>query len=677
MGNCARGPPKQTKQTPVVKTGEYVKAFPKPILVSTDSSPTSNGVLWKVFTELDTQDEADMIALAGFFQVLSESTLVKAVDMGSDVSEATSDDVGRGGQGQHELLEHHIDPREKITLKIALDIIDCFRRGGKLQTLTVHKVLRDTYFMLKQFPNIRHANTTGADQKVTVVGDLHGQLTDLLYIIDAIGPPSDTNKIIFNGDFVDRGPASLQVTLILFALQLAAPEHIFLNRGNHEDASICCVYGFMKECLAAYDEITFSMFVEVFRHLPLATIIDSQVIVLHGGLFSQSGVSLEDLMAADRKMYSLDKSSMTPSQFQSSSPEKSPQTDDDAKRQHYLIELVTEMLWSDPQPIEGRLPNPRGEGIIFGTEPTIEFLKTNDLRLIVRSHECVRSGFDQPFEGDGKDLLCTIFSASNYAGSGNHGAFMTFTTCAEDKGSNEVRPLDHITERNSEHVGATTDAMHKLYYTVHSYGGDTEEEEQDLQDTTRASLANLILRKKEPLRKAFEAEDAAKTGEVPMEVFAKVMEDVTQIHVEWRLLLPLLLPGRSEGIMVDYNQLLGGFQLQLEGISTAGKEQNRACFDGLYVNRRELEAMFAFFDKDNDGSISRAEFRQGCEALNAHLPAESQLTGLERVMDLLDFDRSGTIEVTEFFEGFRFMDLRDGKEDGKINIPIKSAAAKT
>jgi hypothetical protein len=28
-------------------------------------------VQWKVFSELDTQDEADMIALAGFFQTLS------------------------------------------------------------------------------------------------------------------------------------------------------------------------------------------------------------------------------------------------------------------------------------------------------------------------------------------------------------------------------------------------------------------------------------------------------------------------------------------------------------------------------------------------------------------------------------------------------------------------------
>jgi Ca2+-binding EF-hand superfamily protein/diadenosine tetraphosphatase ApaH/serine/threonine PP2A family protein phosphatase len=403
----------------------------------------------------------------------------------------------------------------------------------------------------------------------------------------------------------------------------------------------------------------------------------NQVIVLHGGLFSQPGVSLEDLMAADRKIYSLDKSNMMPNQFQSSSPEKSPQTDDDAERQYYLIQLVTEMLWSDPQPIEGRLPSPRGEGIIFGVEPTIEFLRTNDLRLIVRSHECVRCGFDQPFVEEGKELLCTIFSASNYAGSGNHGAFMMFTTCAEAEGSQEVKPLDHLTEQKSAHVGASTDAMHKLYYTVHSYGGNDQEEEQDLRDTTRASLANLILRKKESLRRAFEAEDVAKRGEVSVDVFAKVMEEVTQIHVEWLLLLPLLLPGRSEGTMVDYNQLLGGFQLQLEGISTASNEQNRACFDGLYVNRRELEAMFAFFDRDKNGSISRDEFRQGCEALNAHLPAESHLTGLERVMDLLDFDRSGTIEVAEFFEGFRFMDLRDGKEDGKINISTKSAAATT
>jgi hypothetical protein len=41
-----------------------------------------------------------------------------------------------------------------------------------------------------------------------------------------------------------------------------------------------------------------------------------------------------------------------------------------------------------------------------------------------------------------------------------------------------------------------------------------------------------------------------------------------------------------------------------ESASTSG-ESGRAMFDALYVNRKQLEAMFAFFDKDGNGSISR------------------------------------------------------------------------
>lgn len=276
--------------------------------------------------------------------------------------------------------------------------------------------------------------------------------------------------------------------------------------------------------------------------------------------------------------------------------------------------------------------------------------------------------------------LCSelfVHRASHYAGSANHGAFMTFTTSAEAKGSKEVRSLENLTKKKSTCAGATTDAAHKLFYTVHTYGGDLHEQEQHLRNVTQASLANLILKKKLSLRRAFEAEDAAQTGTVSVDVLARVMEQVTNIHVQWLLLLPLLLPGKTDGAMtdVDYTELLEGFQLQLEGADTVGKEHNRALLDALYVNRRELEAMFAFSDKDKNGSISRAEFRQGCEALNAHLPAESRLAGLDRLMDLLDFDRSGTIEVAEFFEGFRLMDLRDGKQDGKIDVRTKPAAA--
>ena len=38
-----------------------------------------------------------------------------------------------------------------------------------------------------------------------VVGDLHGNLEDLLHIIDAAGLPSEDLVYVFDGDFVDRG----------------------------------------------------------------------------------------------------------------------------------------------------------------------------------------------------------------------------------------------------------------------------------------------------------------------------------------------------------------------------------------------------------------------------------------------------------------------------------------
>jgi hypothetical protein len=31
----------------------------------------------------------------------------------------------------------------------------------------------------------------------------------------------------------------------------------FLNRGNHEDPAVCCIFGFMRECLDKYDDMTF------------------------------------------------------------------------------------------------------------------------------------------------------------------------------------------------------------------------------------------------------------------------------------------------------------------------------------------------------------------------------------------------------------------------------------
>ena len=54
-------------------------------------------------------------------------------------------------------------------------------------------------------------NRISCSGETHVVGDLHGSLEDLARIISLKGYPSSTNKYIFNGDFVDRGPRTRSI----------------------------------------------------------------------------------------------------------------------------------------------------------------------------------------------------------------------------------------------------------------------------------------------------------------------------------------------------------------------------------------------------------------------------------------------------------------------------------
>jgi serine/threonine-protein phosphatase 5 len=63
-------------------------------------------------------------------------------------------------------------------------------------------------------------------------------------------------------------------------------------------------------------------------------------------------------------------------------------------------------------------------GFSFGPDITKTFLRTNDLKLLVRSHEMKADGY--VVDHDGKCV--TIFSAPNYCDQmGNMGAFITFS----------------------------------------------------------------------------------------------------------------------------------------------------------------------------------------------------------------------------------------------------------
>lgn len=273
------------------------------------------------------------------------------------------------------------------------ELMDHFKRGKLLHRKYVIRILLAMKNLFSSLPSLLRLPAPYGHSSITVCGDTHGQFYDVCHIFRINGMPSKTNPYLFNGDFVDRGSFSFEVVMTLFAMKLVYPDSVHLLRGNHESKNMNKIYGFEGEVKHKYDETVMQLFTEVFNWLPLAAVIHDKVLVLHGGLFSEDNVTLEDIEKIERNR---------------EPPESG---------------LMSELMWSDPQPFPGRGPSKRGIGLSFGPDVTKAFLAHNNLELLVRSHEVKEEGY--LVEHDGKCI--TVFSAPNYCDQmGNRGAFIKF-----------------------------------------------------------------------------------------------------------------------------------------------------------------------------------------------------------------------------------------------------------
>ena len=130
---------------------------------------------------------------------------------------------------------------------------------------------------------------------ITICGDIHGQIEDLMELFFVGGDVPETNYI-FMGDFVDRGRNSVETFIFLLAMQVKYPERITLLRGNHESRQITQAYGFYDECKRKYNGTTnvWKYCTDVFDLLQLSAVIENQVFCVHGGL-SPSAPYIDDI----------------------------------------------------------------------------------------------------------------------------------------------------------------------------------------------------------------------------------------------------------------------------------------------------------------------------------------------------------------------------------------------
>ena len=140
----------------------------------------------------------------------------------------------------------------------------------------------------------------------------------MLYMIDKMkSSKKGIEKLVFMGDYVDRGMYGPEVVAFLCAMKLERPKDIFLLRGNHESRYCTETYNFRQQCVQQFDIEVYDRFMELFDALPIAAMVNGRYVAIHGGI-AQGMNTLSEINQTNRFL--------------------EPESDT----------LVSDLLWADP-----------------------------------------------------------------------------------------------------------------------------------------------------------------------------------------------------------------------------------------------------------------------------------------------------------------------------------------
>ncbi|TMS13249.1 Serine/threonine-protein phosphatase with EF-hands 1 [Larimichthys crocea] len=605
---------------------------------------------WNIFQSIEYAGEQDQLQLSSFFSFMLNN-FTQLNGNGPDLISQLLDpvvDPWLDRETCYNLIpvpESYTGPRLTFPLSISDTnaLLSAFKEQQSLHARYVLQLLYETKKLLKQMPNIIHLSTSYT-KDITICGDLHGRLDDLLLIFYKNGLPSAETPYVFNGDFVDRGKKSIEVVMLLFAYLLLYPDNMHLNRGNHEDhiMNLRCEEKSRNEIKRPGEICT-------------------EVSQTHFRAAGHRSVQQTDEKNDIDRWLSSQQQSKPQQEPKNPEPEKEAVQDQPSRqrRLHFSLLLlivlvllftllssnsilphaspIVDILWSDPKTQEGCSPNTfRGGGCYFGPDITQRLLLQHGLQLLIRSHECKQEGYELCHGGQ----VITIFSASNYYEEGsNRGAYI--------KLGRELVPRFYQYQ-----VSRTTRKL-TLTQRVRAAEGSA----------LRALKEKLFTHRSE-LMSGFQQYDQNNTGSVSVSEWAQVLESVLRLDLPWRTLRPHLARLAADG-SVEYQSC---FENMEPGIPLSQVTPNLA--ETLFRYRTDIEIIFNIIDKDHSGLISIEEFRQTWRLFSAHLGVDIDDRAIDDLARSIDFNKDGSIDFTEFLEAFRVvhkLDNKDQQVNGKMD----------
>lgn len=153
--------------------------------------------------------------------------------------------------------------------------------------------------------------------RTVAIGDIHGCYDEFINLMDKLDLDLTKDKIIFLGDYIDRGVKSYEVVKYLMELQKKYPNNVVCLRGNHEDMAInhekddpqiwFSNGGYFTLKSFAENDMPFSKAIEWFKTLPIYYETETNVFV-HGGIDPKKSLTNQDekymIWAREEYLYS-------------------------------------------------------------------------------------------------------------------------------------------------------------------------------------------------------------------------------------------------------------------------------------------------------------------------------------------------------------------------------------